>query len=45
MRIDEGSREGDNDHDPGRRAVLKTLAGLGVGTLTFRRALAAQAES
>ena len=33
--------------DPGpptRRAVLKTLAALGVGTATFRRALAAQAE-
>src|SRR4051812_42736026 len=28
---------------PHRRSVLKALAALGVGTLTFRRALAAQA--
>jgi Asp-tRNA(Asn)/Glu-tRNA(Gln) amidotransferase A subunit family amidase len=29
----------------GRRAILKALAGLGVGTSTFHRALAAQAEA
>ena len=30
-------------HGPSRRTLLKGLAGLGVGTATFRRALAAQA--
>ncbi|MFI5459243.1 MAG: amidase [Isosphaerales bacterium] len=35
--------EGDKDAVPSRRTILKCLAGLGVGTVTFRRALAAQA--
>jgi Asp-tRNA(Asn)/Glu-tRNA(Gln) amidotransferase A subunit family amidase len=35
--------EGEED-GLGRRAVLKALAGLGVGSVTFRRALAAQAS-
>jgi len=35
--------EGDKDEGPSRRRILKSLAALGVGTVTFRRALAAQA--
>ena len=32
----------ESEHRQNRRCVLQTLAGLGVGTLTFQRALAAQ---
>jgi Asp-tRNA(Asn)/Glu-tRNA(Gln) amidotransferase A subunit family amidase len=49
--LHESQPESDDGHEAGgcpglgRRAILKALTGLGVGTLTFRRALAAQAES
>src|SRR5215208_6030374 len=44
--IDEFHGPGEPDgHAPvGRRAILKGLAAMGVGSATFRRALAAQAD-
>src|SRR5215217_68607 len=42
--IDESHEPGPDGAPMGRRAILKGLTALGVGTATFRRALAAQAE-